>query len=252
MFADGLKNHHSEPKFSALLQFCKWLKTMGVRLKHVAVPIGALLIAGMLGAAPVLAQNAAARAGQGAKGTPPTPETILGPAMLRPGTADLACGTGPAGLAQWGIQRIEQSLSLAGTPLAKFNDLKDASEKAVRFLQESCPTSDPATPTGRLGAMEQRLEAMLEAVRTVKPPLDDFYASLTDEQKARLNVLDTGPSGSPTKSAARNATGSRYAMNQVPREQPVQAAASEPPAPHGGHHRHHHWGFRIRIPIPFL
>jgi ABC-type uncharacterized transport system substrate-binding protein len=25
MFADGLKNHHSEPKFSALLQFCKWL-----------------------------------------------------------------------------------------------------------------------------------------------------------------------------------------------------------------------------------
>jgi hypothetical protein len=26
MFADGLKNHHSEPKFSALLQFCKWLK----------------------------------------------------------------------------------------------------------------------------------------------------------------------------------------------------------------------------------
>jgi hypothetical protein len=222
---------------------------MRVRLKPVAAPVGALLIVGMLGATPVLAQNPAARAGQGVKGTPPTPETILGPAMLRPGTADLACGTGPAGLYQWGIKRIEQSLSLAGTPLAKFNDLKDASEKAVRFLQESCPTNDPATPTGRLGAMEQRLEAMLEAVRTVKPALDDFYASLTDEQKARLNVLDTGPR-SATRSPARP-TGPRYAMDQVPRE-PAQSAPSEAPAPHGGHHRHHHWGFRIRLPIPFL
>jgi len=224
---------------------------MRIRLKHVAAPLGALLIAGMFCMTPCLAQSPAARAAQGAKGgTPPTPETILGPAMLRPGTADLACGTGPAGLAQWGIQRIEQSLSLSGTPLAKFNDLKGASEKAVKFLEESCPTNDPVTPTGRLGAMEQRLEAMLEAVRTVKPPLDDFYASLTDEQKARLNVLDTALPRTATRSPARNATGPRYAMDQVPREDPVHTA-SAPSAPHGGHHRHHHWGFRIRIPIPF-
>ena len=223
---------------------------MRIRLKHVAAPLGALLIAGMFCVTPGLAQNPAARAAQGAKGGAPTPETILGPAMLRPGTADLACGTGPAGLAQWGIQRIEQSLSLAGTPLAKFNDLKAASEKAVKFLEESCPTNDPVTPTGRLGAMEQRLEAMLEAVRTVKPPLDDFYASLTDEQKARLNVLDTALPRTATRSPARNATGPRYAMDQVPREDPVHTA-SAPSAPHGGHHRHHHWGFRIRIPIPF-
>jgi hypothetical protein len=221
---------------------------MRVRLKHVAAPIGALLMVGMLGVAPSLAQTAGARAGQGARsGAAPQPETILGPAMLRPGTADLACGTGPAGLAQWGIERIEQSLSLAGTPaLSKFNELKGASEKAVKFLQESCPTNDPVTPTGRLEAMERRLEAMLEAVRTVKPALDDFYASLTDEQKARLNVLDTEPRFA-ARSAAGSATGPRYALNQVPRPQPE---LREPPAPHG-HHRHHHWGFRIRIPIPF-
>jgi hypothetical protein len=220
---------------------------MRIGLTHVAAPIGALLIAGVLGATPGLAQTAAGKAGPGAKtGAAPTPETILGPAMLRPGTADLACGTGPAGLAQWGIDRIEQSLSLSGAPLARFNDLKDASEKAVRFLQESCPTNDPVTPTGRLEAMERRLEAMLEAVRTVKPALDDFYASLTDEQKARLNVLDTEPRFA-ARSAAGSATGPRYALNQVPRPQPE---LREPPAPHG-HHRHHHWGFRIRIPIPF-
>jgi hypothetical protein len=222
-------------------------KKMRIRLTLVVAPLGALLIAGMLGTTPGLAQTAAAKAGPAARGgAAPTPETILGPAMLRPGTADLSCGTGPAGLAQWGIERIEQSLSLSGTPLARFNDLKDASEKAVRFLQESCPTNDPVTPTGRLEAMERRLEAMLEAVRTVKPALDDFYASLTDEQKARLNVLDPEPR-SASRSAARGATGPRYAMNQVPRTKPE---LREPPAPHG-HHRHHHWGFRIRIPIPF-
>jgi hypothetical protein len=223
-------------------------KKMRIGLTHLAAPIGALLIAGMLGATPGLAQTAAKTGPDAKTGAAPTPETILGPAMLRPGTADLACGTGPAGLAQWGIARIEQSLSLSGTPLARFNDLKDASEKAVKFLQESCPTNDPVTPTGRLEAMERRLEAMLEAVRTVRPALDDFYASLTDEQKARLNVLDTEPR-SAARSATRSASGPRYAMNQVPREEPVHSA-SEPLAPRG-HRRHHHWGFRIRIPIPF-
>ena len=86
---------------------------MCVRLKPVAAPIGALLIAGILGATPVLAQSAAARAGQGAKGTAPTPETILGPAMLRQGTADLACGTGPA--AARPKRRILRSISRCET-----------------------------------------------------------------------------------------------------------------------------------------
>ncbi len=87
---------------------------------------------------------------------------------------------------------IEQSLSLTPVQLGKLNALKDASDKAVKYLQESCPTNDPATPTGRVDAMEQRLEAMLEAVREVQPALQDFYVSLTDEQKARLNAYTPG------------------------------------------------------------
>jgi hypothetical protein len=35
--------------------------------------------------------------------------------------------------------------------------------------------------------MEKRSEAMLQAVRTVRPALDGFYASLTDEQKVLIN-----------------------------------------------------------------
>src|SRR5262249_53116194 len=45
------------------------------------------------------------------------------------------------------------------------------------------------TPVGRLAAMHQRLDAMLQAVHIVRPPLERFYGLLNDEQKARFNAL---------------------------------------------------------------
>ena len=38
-------------------------------------------------------------------------------------------------------------------------------------------------------AMEKRLQAMIDAANTVKPALNDFYGSLSSEQKARCNRL---------------------------------------------------------------
>ena len=35
--------------------------------------------------------------------------------------------------------------------------------------------------------MEQRIDAMLQAIGTLRPALAKFYAALNDEQKARLN-----------------------------------------------------------------
>jgi hypothetical protein len=37
--------------------------------------------------------------------------------------------------------------------------------------------------------MEKRLSVMLQAANQIQPALDDFYASLTTEQKARFNTL---------------------------------------------------------------
>ena len=56
-------------------------------------------------------------------------------------------------------------------------------------LQKACPTTVATTPVGRLEAMQQRLEAMIAAANTVRPALDDFYASLGNEQKAKFNRL---------------------------------------------------------------
>ena len=40
--------------------------------------------------------------------------------------------------------------------------------------------------------MRQRVEAMLQALRLVRPAVEKFYASLSDEQKQRFNALDAG------------------------------------------------------------
>jgi hypothetical protein len=47
----------------------------------------------------------------------------------------------------------------------------------------------PQTPLDRFDAVGTRLNAMENAIKTVRPALASFYDSLTDEQKARFNTL---------------------------------------------------------------
>jgi hypothetical protein len=42
-------------------------------------------------------------------------------------------------------------------------EFKDAAARALDLLKASCPAELPSTPTGRLAAMHQRLDAMLQA-----------------------------------------------------------------------------------------
>ena len=53
----------------------------------------------------------------------------------------------------------------------------------------ACPDVVPLTPVGRLEAMEKRLDAMVQAGKTVQPAMEEFYVSLSNEQKARFNTL---------------------------------------------------------------
>jgi hypothetical protein len=56
----------------------------------------------------------------------------------------------------------------------------------METVRSACSTERPITPPGRLAAAEKRLQAMLDAVKIVRPAMDAFYATLTEEQKARL------------------------------------------------------------------
>ena len=57
------------------------------------------------------------------------------------------------------------------------------------MLKASCPAEPPATPPARLAAMANRLDTLLQAVGLVRGALNDFYGSLTDEQKAQFNGI---------------------------------------------------------------
>jgi TolA-binding protein len=99
------------------------------------------------------------------------------------------CGEPKSGLTNLPIERIEAVIRPESTQKDALDRLRGATDKAVQGLQAACPDSVPLTPVGRLEAMEKRLEAMLQAAKLVQPALDEFYATLSSEQKARFNGL---------------------------------------------------------------
>jgi len=117
--------------------------------------------------------------------------------------ADLCSGQ-TAGLTDWPIERIAQTVEPNDAQRAVLDELKDATAQALDILKAACPTALPSTPTGRIAAMRQRLDAMLQAVRTVRPVVEKFYQSLNDEQKARFNALS--PDNSDQQQAQRDLT----------------------------------------------
>ncbi|MCZ7658918.1 MAG: Spy/CpxP family protein refolding chaperone [Xanthobacteraceae bacterium] len=161
-------------------------------LTSIRAAAGACALAAVLAAAPAAAQQP----GPGPEGGPGWrgmmgPGMMMGPDMMmgygRRGRGWGMCDPRMMGFGPWRIERMEQALALTEAQKGAFEELKTASEKAREQMQAACPTEWPQTPTGRLEMMEQRMEAMLQAIRTVRPALDKFYASLTDEQKARIN-----------------------------------------------------------------
>jgi hypothetical protein len=99
------------------------------------------------------------------------------------------CDEKTPGVTDLPIDRIAQAVQPTPAQRAALDELKDASAKAAERLKTDCPTYQTLTPTGRVEAMEKRLDATLGAVKTVQPVLAKFYNSLSDEQKARFNSL---------------------------------------------------------------
>jgi hypothetical protein len=99
------------------------------------------------------------------------------------------CGDPKNSLTQVPIERIETVIRPTGAQKEALERLSDATNKAVGVLQAACPEDVPLTPIGRLEAMEKRLDAMLQAAKLLQPALDEFYATLSSEQKARFNAL---------------------------------------------------------------
>ncbi len=100
-----------------------------------------------------------------------------------------SCSEAKPGLASLPIEKIADVVKPTDAQQSGLKNLQDATDKAVTTLQAACPDAVPLTPPGRLAAMEKRLQAMIDAATTVKPALDSFYTSLSNEQKARFDRI---------------------------------------------------------------
>jgi len=91
------------------------------------------------------------------------------------------------------LVRLEYKLKPVDAQKQAFEELKTAAKSAAIKAKAGCPPPRvrpadgtrpaPKSPTERLAMMETALTAQLDAVRTVRPAAEKFYATLSDEQK---------------------------------------------------------------------
>jgi hypothetical protein len=109
------------------------------------------------------------------------------------GNMTAACSQQGGSFIDLPVQRIEQVVQPTAQQQSAFDDLKKAAQKAGDQLQASCPTAVPKSPVARIDTVETRLRAMTDAIKSVRPDLQKFYASLSDEQKAKFNTVGPPP-----------------------------------------------------------
>ncbi|WP_244567770.1 Spy/CpxP family protein refolding chaperone [Bradyrhizobium erythrophlei] len=113
------------------------------------------------------------------------------------------CGAAQPGVTGWPSAEIDAKVHPTEAQRASLAALQDATAKAADMLKASCQTSEAITPPARLEAVGKRLDIMLQAVKSVRTALDDFYGKLSDEQKAQFESIGPGrPAASRQSSAA--------------------------------------------------
>ncbi len=152
---------------------------------------GAAAVAVLLAAAPVSAQpgwgGMGGMRGMGPGGMGPG---LMGPGMMGGGGmwGGGMCNPRAAGLAEWRAERIDRLVRPTDAQRPKLDELRKASARAAEIISAACPTDVPQSPVARLELMEKRMNAMLEALKVVRPAFAEFYNSLDADQQSRLNT----------------------------------------------------------------
>jgi hypothetical protein len=111
------------------------------------------------------------------------------PADRAGGSAGPGCAGALATTLAWPADEIEARVHLNETQRSALKALQDAAIKAGETLKASCQPAEVMTPTARLEAVAKHLDTMLQAVKSVRAALEDFYATLSDEQKAQFEAI---------------------------------------------------------------
>jgi len=129
------------------------------------------------------------------------------PTAPRYATVQELCRDPGTGITAWPFADIEKKVGLNNDQIHLLAAVKKAGQDASAAFKASCPPNDafPLTPVGRVEAMTLRLQATLQAVQTVRPPLATFYDALSDEQKERFNELGPKDARKPANDEAKQA-----------------------------------------------
>jgi len=90
---------------------------------------------------------------------------------------------------QWPIEQIARTVRPNKDQQVSLRTLGELSGQMAQLMMASCPRQKPATPPARLDVMVDRLDTMFFATVNLAAALSDFYQSLSDEQKAKLDSL---------------------------------------------------------------
>lgn len=115
---------------------------------------------------------------------------VLFPVLARHGGFNTLCNSRAAQLAARSVDQIDRFIAPTPPQRVHLEELKAALSKATDLAGGVCPDTIPQNSQARLSFMERRLSALHEAVKTVSEVFGTFYASLSEEQKVRL---DAGP-----------------------------------------------------------
>ena len=114
--------------------------------------------------------------------------TVLVPILATHGGFNALCNPMAAQIAADSVEKIARFIAPTPPQRALLEELKAALNKATDLTDGVCPGAIPQGSQARLDFIARRLGSLHEAVRTVSDVFGKFYASLNDEQKARLNA----------------------------------------------------------------
>src|SRR5215470_7504425 len=142
----------------------------------------------LLGAVPLAAQQALAPAAD-KTAVVLIPGVMTGPGTMGPRGYKRLCTPRSVGLYEWQLPWLEQVVRPTEAQRPALNDLQSASTKAIATMSAACGAQAPTTTKDQLQMMDARLEAASQAVKTLRPAFDAFYASLDNQQQQRLDVF---------------------------------------------------------------
>jgi hypothetical protein len=105
--------------------------------------------------------------------------------------ADLikACVEGSEELQHWPNDSTAKIIAPDEGQRGPLEQLRGNAGQQAEILRTACPNDIPADPLARIDVSNSAVDAMLAAVNAVLPSIEGFYATLEDEQKARLVAL---------------------------------------------------------------